>query len=417
MKNNQLSLKDVEAAVKNLQNIAINTSLEYSERLSNFYDADIYIKREDLQRCRSFKVRGAYNKIISLTDKEKRNGIVCASAGNHAQGVAYSCNSLKIKGTIFMPLTTPLQKIDRVKQFGGKFVEIVTVGNTYDDACLVAQEHCLMRNATFVHPFNDYTTVCGQATIGAEIYKTLGQKLNIVLVPIGGGGLAAGVSSYLKQQDKSIKIIGVEPDGAPGMSHSIKKGYPAPLDSIDTFVDGAAVKHVGDLTFDICNANLDSTVLVPEGKICTTMIELYQNDGIIAEPAGSLSISALDFVKNEIKGKTVVCILSGGNNDLLRYPEIMERSLVYKGKKHYLIVEFNQKPGQLRKFVNDALGPHDDIVRFEYIKKTNRESGAALVGIELYDKNDFKPLLQRLEMAGINYKVLSSKELLYSYLI
>lgn len=417
MKNNQLRLKDIEAAVKNIQNIAINTSLERSERLSNLYDANIYIKREDLQRCRSFKVRGAYNKIISLTDEEKKNGIVCASAGNHAQGVAYSCNSLKIKGTIFMPLTTPLQKIDRVKQFGGKFVEIVTVGNTYDDACLVAQEHCLMRNATFVHPFNDYTTVCGQATIGAEIYKILGQKLNVVLAPIGGGGLAAGVSSYLKQQDKSIKIIGVEPDGAPGMSHSLKKGYPAPLDSIDTFVDGAAVKHVGDLTFDICKTNLDSTVLVPEGKICTTMIELYQNDGIIAEPAGSLSISALDFVKNEIKGKTVVCILSGGNNDLLRYPEIMERSLVYKGKKHYLIVEFNQKPGQLRKFVNDALGPHDDIVRFEYIKKTNRESGAALVGVELYDKNDFKPLLQRLEAAGINYKVLSSKELLYSYLI
>ncbi|MFN8769669.1 MAG: threonine ammonia-lyase IlvA [Neisseriaceae bacterium] len=417
MENNQLQLKDIENAANNLKKIAINTSLEYSERLSTLYKANIYIKREDLQRCRSFKLRGAYNKIISLSKKEKENGIVCASAGNHAQGVAYSCNSQKIKGVIFMPLTTPLQKIDRVKQFGGVYVEIVTIGNTYDDAYQVAQEYCKKNNATFVHPFNDYMVACGQGTIGLEIYQTLGDALDIILVPIGGGGLASGVSSYLKQKNPSIEIIGVEPDGAPGMSHSINKGFPTPLDTIDTFVDGAAVKHVGDLTFNICNNTLSKTVLVPEGKICTTMIELYQNDGIIAEPAGSLSISALDFIKNEIKGKTVVCILSGGNNDILRYPEIMERSLVYNGRKHYLIVEFSQKPGQLRKFVNDALGPHDDIVRFEYIKKTNRESGAALVGVELYSKDDFKPLLQRLENIGINYRVLSSKELLYSYLI
>lgn len=412
-----LLLKDIDKAALRLKDVVADTPLEYSERLSEQYGAEIYIKREDLQRCRSFKVRGAFNRVSSLSHEDQQKGIVCASAGNHAQGVAYSCASLKLKGVIFMPVSTPLQKIDRVKQFGGKYVEIVTVGDTYDDASHAAKEHCAINQASYVHPFNDYEVMCGQATVGQEIYKQLGDRLDIVLVAIGGGGLASGVSSYLKQKKESIEIIGVEPVGAPGMSESIKNGKVTPLESIDTFVDGAAVKHVGDNTFEICKKNLANTVLVPEGKVCTTMIELYQNDGIIAEPAGALSISALDLVKNEIKGKVVVCVLSGGNNDILRYPEVMERSLVYKGRKHYLIIEFNQKPGQLRKFVNDALGPHDDIVRFEYMKKTNREAGAALVGVELYDKNDFAPLLERLRDIGIDFRVLSTKELLYSYII
>lgn len=413
----QLKLSDIELAAKQLQNIAVNTLLQFSERLSEIYGANIYIKREDLQRCRSFKVRGAYNKIVSLSKMEQEKGIVCASAGNHAQGVAYSCASLKILGTIFMPLTTPLQKIDKVKQFGGKYVEIVTIGDTYDDANLAAQEYSEKHRCTFVHPFDDYFVMCGQATVAKEIYEELGDKIDMVLIPIGGGGLAAGMSSFLKQQKHQMELIGVEPDGAPGMSRSIEQGYVTPLESIDTFVDGAAVKRVGDATFAICNENLDATVLVPEGKICTTMIELYQSEGIIAEPAGALSISALDMIKEKIKGKTVVCILCGGNNDILRYPEIMERSLVYNGRKHYFIIEFNQKPGQLRRFLNEALGPHDDIVRFEYMKKTNRESGAALVGVELYDKSDFNPLLERMEKTGINFRLLSNKELLYSYII
>lgn len=413
----QLKLHDIDTAALQLKNIAINTPLQYSERLSEFYGANIYIKREDLQRCRSFKVRGAYNRIISLPKEAGQKGIVCASAGNHAQGVAYSCASLKIKGTIFMPLTTPVQKIDKVKQFGGEYIEIVTIGDTYDDANNKAQEYSQKHQLTFVHPFNDYAVMCGQATVALEIYEELGNKIDVVLIPIGGGGLAAGMSSFFKQQKHNIDLIGVEPDGAPGMSRSIEQGYVTPLESIDTFVDGAAVKHVGDATFAICNDNLSTTILVPEGKICTTMIELYQSDGIIAEPAGALSISALDIIHERIKGKTVVCILSGGNNDILRYPEIMERSLVYNGKKHYFIIEFHQKPGQLRKFLNEALGPHDDIVRFEYMKKTNRESGAALVGIELYDKHDFNPLLERMEKTGINFRILSNKELLYSYII
>ena len=384
----QLELKDIEKAAHSLKDVVAKTPLEYSERLSEQYGANIYLKREDLQRCRSFKVRGAYNRIVSLSAEEQQKGIVCASAGNHAQGVAYSCASLKLKGVIFMPVSTPLQKIDRVKKFGGKYVEIVTIGDAYDDASLAAKKYCAEHNATYVHPFNDYDVMCGQATVAREIYQELGSDLEVVLVAIGGGGLASGVSSYLKQQRPGIEIIGVEPLGAAGMSESIKNGKVTPLESIDTFVDGAAVKHIGDNTFEICKRNLSSTVLIPEGKVCTTMIELYQNDGIIAEPAGALPISALDAVSDQIKGKTVVCILCGGNNDILRYPEVMERSLVYNGRKHYLIIEFNQKPGQLRKFVNDALGPHDDIVRFEYMKKTNREAGAALVGIELYDKND-----------------------------
>jgi threonine dehydratase len=413
----QLKLNDIEAASLQLKNVAIPTPLEFSERLSKRYSANIYIKREDLQRCRSFKVRGAYNKIISLSKEMREKGIVCASAGNHAQGVAYSCASLKIMGTIFMPLTTPLQKIDKVKQFGGKYVEIVTIGDTYDDANISAQEYSKQHQLTFIHPFDDYFVMCGQATVAKEIYEALGDKIDMVMIPIGGGGLAAGVSSYLKQKKQDIEIVGIEPDGAPSMSRSIEQGYVSPLESIDTFVDGAAVKRVGDATFAICNDNLAETVLVPEGKICTTMIELYQSDGIIVEPAGALSISALDMIAEKIKGKTIVCILSGGNNDILRYPEIMERSLVYNGRKHYFIIEFSQKPGQLRKFLNEALGPHDDIVRFEYMKKTNRESGAALVGVELYNKHDFNPLLERMEKTGINFRLLSNKELLYSYII
>lgn len=412
-----IKLNDILDAANRLKNVVVNTPLQFSERLSNLYNAQIYIKREDLQRCRSFKVRGAYNKVVSLTESEKLRGIVCASAGNHAQGVAYACATLKIHGVIFMPTTTPLQKIDKVKQFGGEYIEVVTVGDTFDDASKQAQEYCKEHNSSYIHPFNDYEVICGQGTVGYEIYQDLGDKIDMVLVSVGGGGLASGISSYLKQKKTTIEIIGVEPEGAPSMSVSLQHGKVTPLEAIDTFVDGAAVKQVGDATFDICKQYLTSTILVPEGKICTTMIELYQNDGIIVEPAGALPISALDFIKEQIKGKVIVCVLSGGNNDILRYPEIMERSLVYNGRKHYFIIEFSQKPGQLRKLVNEALGPHDDIVRFEYMKKTNRESGAALVGIELYSKDDFKPLLARIKQTGINYKLLSNKELLYSYII
>lgn len=412
-----ITTKDIEEAANKLNDVIQKTPLHYSKRLSDLYHADIYVKREDLQEVRSYKIRGAYNKISSLTKQEQKNGVVCASAGNHAQGVAYSCNALKINGVIFMPVVTPNQKIDKVKKFGDGYVEIKLIGNTFDEASAAAQKYCQQRGASYIHPFDDPLTIAGQGTVGKELYDELGDKLQIVLAPIGGGGLISGISSYLKEKNKNITIVGVEPSGAAGMYHSLEHGEVTSLESIDTFVDGAAVKTVGTNTFNITRKLVKKVIKIPEGKICTAMIDLYQNEGIVTEPAGALSISALDDVKNEIKGKTVVCILSGGNNDILRYPEILEKSLLYQGRKHYFIIEFAQKPGQLRNFLDNALGPNDDIVRFEYIKKSNKERGPALVGIELKDKKDFDPLKKRMDKIGLNYKLISTEDLLYQYLI
>lgn len=412
-----ITIQQIEEAAKRLAGIVAKTPLQKSKRLSELFAADIYIKREDLQEVRSYKIRGAYNKISTLTDEEKKRGVVAASAGNHAQGVAQSCSLLKIKGVIFMPTVTPNQKIERVKHFGKGFIEIQLIGETYDEASKAAHDYCEKHNAVYIHPFNDPATIAGQGTIGKEIYEELEGDIDVVIVPVGGGGVASGVSSYLKAKNPKIKIFGTEPTGSPSMYEAIKKGKVVALPKIDTFVDGAAVSKTGDVTLSICRKNLEKVILIPEGKACTTMIELYQNEGIVAEPAGALSLSAFEELRKEIKGKTVVCILSGGNNDLLRYPEIMERSLIYQGRKHYFIVEFAQKPGQLRKFLDRALGPTDDIVLFEYMKKTNKEKGAALVGIELTSKEDYKPLVTRMEETGINFEILSDKELLYNYLV
>ena len=412
-----ITVQQIEDAAKRLEGVVMQTPLQKSKRLSALFNANIYIKREDMQDVRSYKIRGAYNKISSLTDREKKLGVVTASAGNHAQGVALSCALLKMQGVIFMPVVTPNQKIDRVKHFGDGFVTIKLVGDTYDASSKAAHAYCKKQNAVYIHPFDDPLTIAGQGTIGKEIYEKLEGNVDIVIVPIGGGGVASGISSYLKAKNPKIRIVGVEPVGSPSMHEALKADKVVTLDKIDTFVDGTAVSRVGDLTFSICKKNLEKVVVIPEGKICNTMISLYQNEGIVAEPAGALALSAFDHLLKEIKGKTVVCVLSGGNNDLSRYPEIVERSLVYQGRKHYFIIEFAQKPGQLRKFVNDALGPTDDIVRFEYMKKTNKERGAALVGIELKDKKDFDPLKERMEQLGINFRVLTSKELLYSYII
>lgn len=412
-----ITIKEIEAAAERLREVVVNTPLQFSKRLSKQYQANIYLKREDLQEVRSFKIRGAYNKIRSLTEAERKRGVVCASAGNHAQGVAYSCSALKIKGVIFMPIVTPLQKIEKVKHFGDKYIEIRLVGNIFDEASSAACEYCEERNAVYIHPFDDPLVIAGQGTIGREIFEELKGGLDVVLVPIGGGGLVSGVATYIKNKKPEIEVIGVEPLGAAGMLESVKKNKIVTLSKIDTFVDGAAVKKVGELTFEICKKMVPEIVIVPEGKDCVTIVELYQNEGIIAEPAGALSISALDGVAEKIRGKTVVCILSGGNNDILRYPEILERSLVYQGRKHYFIVEFAQKPGQLKKFVNDVLSPNDDIVRFEYVKKTSKEKGPALVGIELQDRKDFEPLLERMKGIGLNFRILTNEEMMYEYLI
>jgi len=407
----------VEQAQQRLKGIVSETPLQPSPRLSRRYGATVLIKREDMQAVRSFKIRGAFNKIASLSAEDRKRPIVCASAGNHAQGVAFACAHLGIGGTIFMPRVTPTQKIDRVAQFGGELVQIELVGESYDDANRAAQEHCARHGGIFVHPFDDLETIAGQGTVGKEIRDATNGDVEVVIVPVGGGGLASGVAGYLKEKNSSVSVIGAEPAGSPSMYESLKENRIVTLEELHNFVDGAAVRRVGELTFELCRRYLDSVVVVPEGKVCTTMIELYQNEGIISEPAGALSISALDDVAGEITGKTAVCVLSGGNNDILRYPEIMERSLVYQGRKHYFIIEFAQKPGQLRQFVDDALGPTDDIVRFEYMKKTNKERGAALVGIELRDKADLEPLLERMEQIQLNVRQLGSHELLYDYLV
>lgn len=414
---NELSVETINKAAQNLSGIVRLTPVEFSKRLSDKFNAKIYIKREDLQEVRSYKIRGAYNLMSNLTEEEKKRGVVCASAGNHAQGVAYSASKLGIKAVIFMPTVTPLQKINKVKSFGGKFVEIKLIGTNYDESSKAAKEFCKEKNAVFVHPFNDYRVMSGQGTVGKEIFEYFGKDLDFILVPIGGGGLISGIATYLKSESPKIKVIGVEPTGAASMTASVKANKIVSLDKIDTFADGVAVRTVEDKTFEIVKRLVSDFVIVPEGKICTTMIELYQNEGIVAEPAGALSIAALDFLKEKIAGKSVVCILSGGNNDIMRYPEVLEKSLTYEGLKHYFLINFAQKPGQLKRLVDSVLGPTDDIVRFEYIKKTSKEMGPALVGIELVKKEDFNPLLKRMDKLGISYTVITSSDLLYSYLI
>lgn len=412
-----ISVQSIDDASKTLENVVRNTPLQFNKRLSEQFGAKIYLKREDLQDIRSFKIRGAYNKINSLSLVEKKKGVVAASTGNHAQGVAYSCNLQKIKGIIFMPSVIPNQKINRVKQFGGKYIEIKLVGKTFDEAVEEALNFCKKTKSTFIHPFDDITTISGQGTIGKEIYDKLNDKIDILISPIGGGGLISGISTYLKSKINNIQIYGVEAENAASMQQSLKHKKIISLGKFDTFVDGSAVNTVGDYTFNICQEQLKEVLIVSNGLVCSTMIDMYQYEGIIAEPAGALSVSALYELRKIIYGKVVVCILSGGNNDILRYPEIMEKSLVYKGLKHYFLLEFAQKPGQLKEFLNNILGPTDDIVLFEYIKKTQKERGPALVGIELADKNDLTPLIQKMTKAQLSYTKIETSDPLYSFVI
>jgi threonine dehydratase len=408
---------DIDAAAARLTGVVAESPLQLCKRLSDRYQAEVYLKREDLQEVRSFKLRGAYNKMSTLAREEAERGVVCASAGNHAQGVAYACSLLGIHGTVFMPAITPMQKIDRVRHFGGDLVEVRLVGDSYDDASQAAHEFADRSGRAFVHPFDDPATIAGQGTVGREIHAQMRGCADVVVVGIGGGGLISGIATYLTEHCPDVTIVGAEPAGAAAMYESLRRGELVTLDEIDTFVDGAAVKSVRDSTFRICQRLVAEVLPVAEGAICTALIELYQNEGIIAEPAGALAVSALEQLGDKLRGRRVVCVLSGGNNDILRYPEIMERSLVHQGRKHYFIVEFAQKPGQLRQFVDSALGPTDDIVRFEYMKKTNKERGAALVGIELRSRDDLEPLLRRMEQIQMKYTRLTSDELLYEHLI
>lgn len=411
------SLESVKQASKNLKGVAFETPLSKNFNLSKALEATILFKREDLQVVRSYKIRGAYNKMSSLTSDEKQRGIVCASAGNHAQGVALSCKLLQIKGTIFMPSPTPNQKINQVKMFGEDFIDIVIEGDTFDDASDAAKLECDAKKKTFIHPFNDEKVIEGQATVGFEILHQTDKKIDYVFVPIGGGGLSAGLSSVFKYISPETKIIGVEPEGAPSMLTSIKNKKNTTLDVIDSFVDGAAVKRVGDLNFAICKQNLTEVITVPEGKICQTILDLYNQDAIVVEPAGALSIAALDFFADKIKGKNVVCVVSGSNNDITRTAEIKERALLYANLKHYFIVKFPQRAGALKEFVAEILGPNDDITHFEYTKKNNRTNGAAVVGLELKSSKDLAPLINRMKERSFFGDYLNDKPDLFQFLV
>lgn len=411
------SLKGIMTAEHTLSEILKPTPLLKNRNLSEKFGANVLLKREDLQMVRSYKIRGAYNKIKSLTPEETERGIVCASAGNHAQGVAYSCSKLSIKGQIYMPVTTPKQKINQVKMFGGKFVEVVLTGDTFDQANTAAIEACQKNGMVFIPPFNDPKIIEGQATVGLEIIQEAKVKVDYIFVPIGGGGLASGVGSFYKQMSPHTKIIGVEPAGAAGMKKSMECGKVTELAEVDKFVDGAAVQRVGEITYDICSKVVDDIVVVPEGKICTTILNLYNFDAIVVEPAGALSISALDYYKDEIKGKNVVCVVSGSNNDITRMEDIKERSLLYEGLKHYFVVRFPQRAGALQNFVSNVLGPNDDITYFEYKKKTNREKGPALIGIEIQHPEDYEGLVKRMEEQGILYQYLNDDPNLFEFMI
>jgi threonine dehydratase len=408
---------DVEVAAERLQNVVDKTPLKVNHNLSEQYGANVFLKREDLQVVRSYKIRGAYNKIAGLSEEAKSKGVVCASAGNHGQGVAFACKLLGIHGTIFMPVPTPSQKVNQVNRYGGENVELVLTGDTFDDAYEQAQIYCQENDSTFVHPFNDTEVIAGQGTVGKEILEDFDGPIDILVVPVGGGGLASGISSYFKEHSPNTKIIGVEPEGAPSMKKSMEAGQLVTLDHIDMFVDGAAVKVVGDITFEICREHLTDIVIVPEGHVSTTILKLYNEEAIVAEPAGVLSISALDFIRDEIKGKNVVCVLSGGNNDVVRTEEIKERSLLYEGLKHYFIVSFPQRAGALREFLVDVLGPDDDITYFQYSKKNHRERGPAVIGVELTRKEDYEGLIQRLEKLKFKYEYLNENPELFHHLI
>ncbi|MGQ7334810.1 threonine ammonia-lyase IlvA [Streptococcus suis] len=415
-----ISARDIEQAYSVLKDVVVRTPLDFNRYLSERYGASIYIKRENEQRVRSFKIRGAYYAISQLTDADKANGVVCASAGNHAQGVAYTCKEMQIPATIFMPITTPQQKIGQVKFFGGEFVEIRLVGDTFDESATAAMKYTKETGKTFIDPFDDPNVQAGQGTVAYEILEEAEDQsvsFDQLLVPVGGGGLIAGVSAYLKDQAPEIKIVGVEASGARSMKAAFDKGRPVKLEHIDKFADGIAVQKVGKTTYEVARKNVDQLIAVDEGRISETILDLYSKLGIVAEPAGAATIAALEVIKDQIKGQTICCIISGGNNDINRMPEMEERALIYEGIKHYFVVNFPQRPGALREFVNHILGPNDDITRFEYIKRANKGTGPVLIGIALGDKRDYAEFIARLEQFDPQYINLHENDSLYKMLV
>ena len=415
---NLVTRKEIEAAATRLQAVVRHTPLQFDHYLSEKYECRVYLKREDLQRVRSFKIRGAYYAISRLSAEQLAQGVVCASAGNHAQGVAYTCHDLNVQATIFMPTTTPSQKVEQVRFFGREFVTIRLVGDTFDEAAQAAKAHAQAEQQVFVDPFNDVNIIAGQGSLAVEMMADLeDEQADYVFAAIGGGGLISGVGTYVNAVSPATKVVGVEPAGAPSMAAAVAAGQVVELAEIDKFVDGAAVSAAGTLTLPHVQAYVGDLMTVPEGLVCSTILELYSREAIVAEPAGALSVAALAERAEEIRGKTVVCIISGGNNDISRTPEIEERSLIYEGFKHYFLVNFPQRPGALKEFVTDILGPNDDITKFEYTKKVNRGSGPVVIGILLADPAERGAIKERLAGFDPNYLDLNENPMLFTLLV
>lgn len=410
-------IEDIKMASEKLKDIINETPLAPNRTASEKYGANIFFKREDLQQVRSYKIRGAYNKMTGLSESKLRLGVVCASAGNHAQGVALACKRMQVKGTIFMPVPTPMQKVEQVRMFGGDSVEIILSGDTFDEAKEAALLYSDANHKVFIHPFDDPYIIEGQATVGLEILSQTPQAIDYVFVPVGGGGLAAGLSSVFHLLSPNTKIIGVEPSGAPSMKKALEIGEPTYLPRINKFVDGAAVQKVGNLTFDICKQLLFDMITVEEGSVCEVILSLYNKDAIVAEPAGALSVAALETYREAIKGKTVVCIISGSNNDITRMEEIKEKALLFAGLKHYFLVKFPQRPGALKEFVMNVIGATDDITYFEYTKKNSKEKGTAVVGIELKSADDFDTLSNNMKALGFFVDYLNNQPNLLNLLV
>jgi len=413
----ELSAAAVDRAAARLEGVVRRTPLEPSDRLSAAVGAAVLLKREDQQPVRSYKIRGAYHLISSLTADERARGVVCASAGNHGQGVAHSCAELGIGARVYVPGSTPRQKRQRILALGSGRVELIVAGSTYDEAEAAAFADASATGAILVHPFDDPRTILGQGTLARELAGQTELPLHTVLVPVGGGGLLAGMALWLREHRPQTRIVGVEPAGAPSMTAALAAGGPVALGEFDGFVDGAAVGRVGGLTFPLVRDLVDEVVTVDEGAVCTEMLELYQVEGIIAEPAGALASTAVHELAGTVPGdQAVACVLSGGNNDVSRYAEIVERSLIHQGLRHYFLVTFPQEPGALRHFLDEVLSETEDIVVFEYVKKNNRETGPALVGLELDEATDLGPLLDRMALSPLHIEPVPPGSPLFAFL-
>ncbi|MDO5672353.1 MAG: threonine ammonia-lyase IlvA [Actinomycetaceae bacterium] len=411
-----MGAKEVEEAAQRVAEVIVQTPLELSQRLSEELGREIYLKREDRQVCRSFKVRGAYNTMATLSPEARRAGVVCASAGNHAQGVAYACARLGIPGTIFLPSNTPKQKRQRIAAIGQSWVDQVIVEGNFDQANELAQARAHEQGQVYVHPYDGAATICGQGTLAPDLYEQC-PTMGTLLVPVGGGGLIAGMAAWFKENAPDVTIIGVESEGAACAKAALDAGHPVTLPHVNTFVDGTAVGRIGDVTFELIRDLVDDVITVPEGAVCTEMLDLYHSEGIIAEPAGALASAAARRFLSEARPGPIVCVVSGGNNDLSRYADVIERSARYEGLRHYFLVTFPQEPGALRLFLDEILCAGEDIIHFEYTKKNNRDTGPALVGIELVHAADIEGLRARMKDSPLKVEEISPDSDYFSLLI